>query len=56
MKTYLLRQAAFGRQVAVLDPKGEYGPLARALGSTPLTLAPGGPIRVNLLDGRSRSD
>ena len=25
VKTYLLRQAAFGRQVAVLDPKGEYG-------------------------------
>ena len=30
VKTYLFRQAAFGRQVAVLDPKGEYGPLARA--------------------------
>ena len=25
VKTYLLRQAAFGRQIAVLDPKGEYG-------------------------------
>jgi len=53
VKTYLLRQAAFGRQVAVLDPKGEYGALARALGSTPLALAPGGPIRVNPLDGPS---
>jgi len=51
VKTYLLRQAAFGRQVAVLDPKGEYGALARALGSTPLSLAPGGPIRVNPLEG-----
>jgi type IV secretory pathway VirB4 component len=51
VKTYLLRQAAFGRQVAVLDPKGEYGAVARALGSAPLTLAPGGPIRVNPLDG-----
>ena len=51
VKTYLLRQAAFGRQVAVLDPKGEYGQLARALGSSPLALAPGGPLRVNPLDG-----
>ena len=53
VKTYLLRQAAFGRQVAVLDPKGEYGALARALGSSPLSLAPGGPIRVNPLDAPS---
>ena len=51
VKTYLLRQAAFGRQIAVLDPKGEYGPLARALGSAPLALEPGGPVRVNPLDG-----
>jgi len=55
VKTYLLRQAAFGRQVAVLDPKGEYGALARALGSVPVTLAPGGPIRVNPLDAPSAS-
>jgi len=53
VKTYLLRQAAFGRQVAVLDPKGEYGALARALGSSPLTLAPGGCVRVNPLEGPS---
>jgi len=51
VKSYLMRQAAFGRQVAVLDPKGEYGALARALGSRPLTLAPGGALRVNPLDG-----
>jgi type IV secretory pathway VirB4 component len=51
VKTYLLRQAAFGRQIAVLDPKGEYGALARALGSNPLSLAPGGAVRVNPLDG-----
>ena len=53
VKTYLLRQAAFGRQVAVLDPKGEYGALARALGSSPLALAPGGAVRVNPLEGPS---
>ncbi len=55
VKTYLLRQAAFGRQVAVLDPKGEYGALARALGSVPVALAPGGPVRVNPLDAPSAS-
>ena len=51
VKSYLMRQAAFGRQVAVLDPKGEYGALAQALGSRPLTLRPGGALRVNPLDG-----
>ena len=50
VKTYLLRQAAFGRQIAVLDPKGEYGALARALGTRPISLAPGGAVRVNPLD------
>ncbi|MGH9297898.1 MAG: ATP-binding protein [Acidimicrobiales bacterium] len=51
VKTFLLRQAAFGRQVAVLDPKGEYGPLARALGTTPVKLSPAGATRINPLDG-----
>lgn len=61
MKSYLLRQAAFGRQVAVLDPKGEYEALARALGTEPVALAPGGAWRINPLDdvfagaGRARS-
>ncbi|MGH9172066.1 MAG: ATP-binding protein [Acidimicrobiales bacterium] len=50
VKTYLYRQAAFGRQVAVLDPKGEYAPLARALGVEPIHLAPEGGVRINPLD------
>jgi hypothetical protein len=49
IKTYLFRQAAFGRRVVVLDPKGEYGPLARALGSEPIRLSPGGGVRLNPL-------
>ncbi len=44
------RQLVFGRQAWIVDPKGEYGPLARACGSTPLRLAPGGRIRLNPLD------
>ena len=38
------------RWCAILDPKGEYGPLADALGLTRLTLHPGGMTRLNPLD------
>jgi type IV secretory pathway VirB4 component len=51
VKTYLFRQAALGRHVVVLDPKGEYGPLAEALGSRPICLEPGGTVRLNPLEG-----
>jgi hypothetical protein len=50
VKTFLWRQVAFGRQAWVVDPKGEYGPLAEACGSRPWRLAPGGAIRLNPLD------
>jgi len=52
VKTYLHRQAVFGRQAWVLDPKGEYGPLARAFGVEPIALAPGGEVRLNPLSPR----
>ena len=52
VKTYLYRQAAFGRQLAVLDPKGEYGRLAEALGVEPIKLSPAGGVRVNPLDAQ----
>jgi hypothetical protein len=52
VKTYLYRQALFGRQAWVLDPKGEYWPLARALGVEPIALAPGGAVRLNPLSPR----
>jgi type IV secretory pathway VirB4 component len=38
------------RFAAIADPKGEYEPLARALGMTHLRLAPGGTTRLNPLD------
>ena len=50
VKSYLWRQAVFGRSAWVIDPKGEYGPLAQAWGVTPVALRPGGPIRLNPLD------
>lgn len=50
VKTYLARQLAAGRQAYVLDPKGEYAPLAAATGLTLIRLAPGGTARLNPLD------
>ncbi len=50
VKSLLVRQQVFGRKAAVLDPKGEYGPLAQALGASVVSLAPGGKVRLNPLD------
>ena len=50
VKTFVWRQMAFGRQAWVIDPKGEYGPLARACATEPLRIAPGGQQRLNPLD------
>ncbi|HTZ09215.1 MAG TPA: hypothetical protein VMB72_09085 [Acidimicrobiales bacterium] len=50
VKTWLWRQAALGRRAWVVDPKGEYGGLARAWGVTPVALRPGGAVRLNPLD------
>ncbi|HUA94383.1 MAG TPA: hypothetical protein VMB82_02520 [Acidimicrobiales bacterium] len=50
VKTYLWRQAVFGRRAWVVDPKGEYGSLAAAWGVTPISLRPGGSVRLNPLD------
>jgi hypothetical protein len=50
-KSLALRMTAFGVQVYVPgDPKGEWGEVARALGSEPITLGRGLPARVNPLD------
>jgi len=52
LKSYIARQHVFGRQAWALDPKSEYAPLARALGGTPIALAPGGSVRLNPLSPR----
>lgn len=52
LKTYIYRQALFGRQAWVIDIKGEYWPLAKALGVRPIALAPGGDVRLNPLSPR----
>jgi type IV secretory pathway VirB4 component len=50
VKSYLARQAVFGRRAVVIDPKGEYGPLAEWFGARPIRLSPGGAVRLNPLD------
>jgi hypothetical protein len=49
VKTYVFRQAVFGRQAWVVDVKGEYDHLCQALGVTPIALEPSGAVRH--LDG-----
>ncbi|MDQ1401068.1 MAG: hypothetical protein QOG97_3316 [Acidimicrobiaceae bacterium] len=49
VKSLVWRQQVFGRQAWVVDPKGEYGPLAEAAGGTSLRVAPGGSVRLNPL-------
>lgn len=50
VKSFLWRQLIFGRHAWVVDPKGEYGPLAEACGAAPIRIAPYGPWRLNPLD------
>jgi hypothetical protein len=52
IKTYLYRQRLFGRDAWVIDVKGEYGPLGRALGYPPYALRPGGDVRLNPITRR----
>ncbi len=52
VKTYVFRQAVFGRQAWIVDVKGEYDRLAEALGVRPIALSPGGRVRLNPLTPR----
>jgi type IV secretory pathway VirB4 component len=52
VKSYLHRQALFGRIPWISDPKGEYGPLAHRLGVEPIRLRPGGTVRINPIAAR----
>lgn len=59
-KCFLARSIGLlGRQVAIVDPKGEYTPLAEAFGLSVLKLHPGGTCRLNpleALDGEGGTD
>ena len=52
VKTLLWRMLLFGRRAFVLDVKREYGPLCHAVGVSPVSLEPGGSIRLNPLASR----
>jgi type IV secretory pathway VirB4 component len=52
VKTLLWRMLLFGRRAFVLDIKREYGPLCDALGVRPISLVPGGGVRLNPLTAR----
>lgn len=52
VKTFLWRMLLFGRRAFVLDVKREYGPLCHAIGVRPVSLAPGGGVRLNPLAAR----
>ena len=52
VKTLLWRMLLFGRRAFVLDVKREYGPLCEAVGVRPISLAPGGGVRLNPLAAR----
>ena len=48
-KSWMYRSRVFGRSCEIIDPKGEYAPLIRALGGVMLRLTPGGETRLNPL-------
>ena len=50
LKTLLYRSLVFGTRGFVLDPKGEYGALAAALGLPVVYLRPDGEVRLNPLE------
>jgi type IV secretory pathway VirB4 component len=52
LKTYIARQHVFGHEAWVLDPKGEFTPLARAVGGSVIALVPGGSVRLNAISSR----
>ena len=52
VKTLLWRMLLFGRRAFVLDVKREYGPLCEAVGVRPISLSPGGAVRLNPLAAR----
>ncbi|MFD9793334.1 ATP-binding protein [Streptomyces sp. NPDC059070] len=54
-KSLALRSVAFGYRVYIpCDPKGEWTPVAQALGGTAIALGPGLPGRLNPLDAAPR--
>jgi len=57
MKSLVTRSLAFGRRAYVPgDPKGEWTPVARAVGGAVIALGPGASARLNPLDAGTRPE
>ena len=52
IKSFSLRQMVFGRRIVIMDPKGEYGAVARMCGCESIRIRPHGDTRLNPLDKR----
>lgn len=50
IKLEIMRQFMFGTEIIVIDPEGEYGALARALGGEAVEFTPSAPIKINPFD------
>ena len=50
VKTMVMRETVFGRRAVIIDPKGEFGPLADATRGTYIQLHPGSGVGINPLD------
>lgn len=50
IKLEIMRQFMFGTEVIVIDPEGEYGTLARALGGEIVEFTTSAPIKINPFD------
>jgi len=56
VKSFMARSTLFARRPIFLDPKGEYAPLAEAMGWSVVALQPGGSARLNPLTSRGGAE
>jgi type IV secretory pathway VirB4 component len=56
VKTLCVRSRVFGRRVVIMDPKGEYAPLAGFCDTEVIALRPRGRLKLNPLDKRIAQD
>lgn len=50
IKLEAMRQFMFGTEVIIIDPEGEYGELAKAMGGEEVAFSPTSPIKINPFD------
>ncbi|OGH47822.1 MAG: hypothetical protein A3A51_03775 [Candidatus Levybacteria bacterium RIFCSPLOWO2_01_FULL_39_10] len=50
IKLEAMRQFMFGTEVIIIDPEGEYGPVAHAMGGEYIEFTPASPVKINPFD------